>query len=214
MTGISAGGIADRFILSLTGADHERHPYDHWLLTGCLPETAVQAIRDLPFPAPTDLPFDGRRESANSTRVFFSPEQQRRFPICAALADAFSSAAVLQTLALAAGIPLDHGRLRIEYCQDVDGFWLEPHLDIAVKLFTLLIYLSDDPRLADAGTDIYAGEEHRLVKTVPYRANTGLLFLPGQSSWHGFSKRPISGIRQSIIINYVAPAWRAAEELS
>lgn len=214
MSSPTAAEIADGFIRSLAEADHQRHPYDHWLLEACLPEPALQAVRALPFAPPSALPFDGRRESANSTRIFFSPDQQRRFPVCSSLAEAFASEAVAESLSRATGVPLEQGRLRIEYCQDVDGFWLEPHLDIAVKLFTLLIYLSDDPRLADAGTDIYDDTPvHRLVRTVPYRPNTGFLFVPGRSSWHGFRKRPIRGVRQSIIVNYVAPGWRAVEEL-
>ncbi|OYV33337.1 MAG: hypothetical protein B7Z81_11520, partial [Acidocella sp. 20-61-6] len=103
----------------------------------------------------------------------------------------------------------------IEYCQDVDGFWLEPHRDIAVKLFTMLIYVSEDPALFDAGTDIYDDTPaHNLVASVPYEKNRGLIFIPGAASWHGFSKRPIRGLRQSLIINYVSPDWRAVDELA
>ena len=54
------------------------------------------------------------------------------------------------------GGPLDDTFVRIEYAQDTDGFWLKPHTDIGVKMFTMLIYMSDDPRHADLGTDIYA----------------------------------------------------------
>jgi len=87
-------------------------------------------------------------------------------------------------------------------------------LDISVKLFTMLIYLSDDPNLFDAGTDIYdATPEHKLVATAPYEQNTGLIFIPGTNTWHGFSKRPIMGLRKSIIINYVTPEWRNKDEL-
>jgi hypothetical protein len=33
--------------------------------------------------------------------------------------------------------------LRVEFAQDTDGFWLEPHTDLGVKAFTMLLYLSD-----------------------------------------------------------------------
>ena len=56
------------------------------------------------------------------------------------------------------GGPLEGTYVRIEYAQDIDGFWLKPHTDIGVKMFTMLIYMSDDPRHADLGTDIYADE--------------------------------------------------------
>ena len=105
--------------------------------------------------------------------------------------------------------------MRVEYCQDVDGFWLEPHVDISVKLFTMLVYLTDSPDLYDSGTDIYEGPpSHKLVSTAPYEWNAGLIFIPGKDTWHGFSKRPIRGIRKSVIINYVSPDWRAVNELA
>ena len=34
--------------------------------------------------------------------------------------------------------------LRMEFAQDIDGFWLEPHSDLGVKVFTMLLYLSKD----------------------------------------------------------------------
>lgn len=206
--------IAKRFLSCLAAAERQAAPYPHWLLSGCLPEETVEAIAGLPFAPPENLPFDGRRESGNSTRMFFSPEHQARFPVCAAMADAFQDPSVISVLELMTGAPIERGKLRIEYCQDVDGFWLEPHLDIKVKLFTMLIYLSDDPALRDAGTDIYDDSPgHRLVRSLPYEPNKGMIFIPGDKSWHGFSKRPIRGVRKSIIVNYVAPDWRAVEEL-
>jgi hypothetical protein len=190
-------------------------PFDHWLLERALPEASVAAIAGLPFAPPEVSRFDGRRETNNSTRVYFSPEVQARFPVCAEVAGAFRDPRVIAALEVATGARLAAGRLRIEYCQDVDGFWLEPHLDIGVKLFTMLIYLSDDPALADAGTDLYdASPEHRPAGRADYVANNGLIFIPGQDTWHGFTPRPIRGLRKSIIVNYVSDAWRAVEELA
>lgn len=83
----------------------------------------------------------------------------------------------------ATGTDLCTGRLRIEYCIDTDGFWLEPHIDISVKLFTMLVYLSQDPALRDAGTDVYdATPEHNLVVSAPHAANAGLIFIPGKDT--------------------------------
>jgi hypothetical protein len=78
----------------------------------------------------------------------------------------------------------------------------------------MLIYLSDDPALRDAGTDIYdSSPDHGLVRSVPYERNAGMIFIPGAQTWHGFTKRPIHGVRKSIIVNYVTDDWRAVEEL-
>ena len=79
----------------------------------------------------------------------------------------------------------------------------------------MLVYLTDAPELHDAGTDIYdASPEHKLIASAPYEWNAGLIFIPGKNTWHGFRKRPIRGLRKSIIINYVGPEWRAVEELA
>ncbi|MBV1707570.1 MAG: 2OG-Fe(II) oxygenase [Hyphomicrobiales bacterium] len=213
--GVPASAHADHVMACIGRAQHCDAPFDYWLLDDVLPMASIDAIADLPF-APPDAPlFDGRRESNNSTRVYFNPEQQARFAVCRDVVAAFRDPAIIAALTRLTGSDVAKGHLRIEYCQDVDGFWLEPHLDISVKLFTMLVYLSGDPALRDAGTDIYdSTPEHRLVTSAPYEKNKGLIFIPGSNSWHGFSRRPIRGLRKSIIINYVTPAWQSRYELA
>lgn len=203
------------FIDCLNRSTHITSPYDYWLLNNMLPEAMISDICALPFLPPTNQAFSGRRESNNSTRVYFNAENQENFPVCRDTAAVFSDPEVIKQLETATKTDLSKGHLRIEYCQDIDGFWLEPHLDISVKLFTMLVYLSDDPKLFDAGTDIYdSTPEHNLLATAPYERNTGLIFIPGSNTWHGFSKRPIHGLRKSIIINYVSEEWLNKEELA
>ena len=43
----------------------------------------------------------------------------------------------------------------MEYIQDIDGAWLEPHHDIPEKLFSMVIYLCLGPDAKSWGTDIY-----------------------------------------------------------
>ena len=199
----------------LDKAVHQTTPYGFWLLDNVFPHTVVDALADLPFAPPQGTTFDGRRECNNSTRVYFTQENQAKFSVCRDLVDVFSNPNVVEALEKMTNANISQGHLRIEYCQDVDGFWLEPHLDISVKFFTMLVYLSDDPNLFDAGTDIYdASPEHRLVLSAPYEKNKGLIFIPGINTWHGFTKRPIKGLRKSIIINYVSPDWRSKSELA
>ena len=103
--------------------------------------------------------------------------------------------------------------MRIEYAQDTEGFWLKPHTDIGVKKFTMLIYMSDDPRHADLGTDIYSDEATHVGRS-PFAPNSAMIFVPSDRSWHGFEPRPILGVRRSLIVNYVTDAWRAREQLA
>jgi hypothetical protein len=213
--GAPAAAGAERLLDCLDRARHVRSPFDFWLLDAALPEAIVDGVAALPFAPPEAPRFDGRREANNSTRVYFNPETQARFPVCRDAVAVFSDPAVIARLQRLTGAPVASGRLRIEYCQDVDGFWLEPHVDLPVKLFTMLVYLSRDPALADAGTDIYdASPEHRPAGRADYAANHGLIFIPGRDTWHGFTPRPIRGVRKSLIINYVTDAWRAGEELA
>jgi hypothetical protein len=202
-------------LAALRKAEHRREPFDYWLLEDILPEAVCDGIAALPFAPADNAIFDGRRESNNSKRVYFTPANQERFAVCREVVGAFHSSRVAHALERTTGADLAMGQLRIEYCQDVDGFWLEPHVDIPVKLLTMLVYLTDAPELHDAGTDICdSSPEHKLVASTPYEWNAGLIFVPGKNTWHGFRKRAIRGVRKSIIINYVGPEWRALEELA
>lgn len=167
--------------------------------------------------ASADAVFDGRCEANNAKRVYFTRETQRRYPVCAEVAEAFRTPRLMRAIEHTTGTDLTRGQLRIEYCQDIGGFWLEPHVDIPVKLFTMFVYLTDAPELHDAGTDILdASPEREFVTSAPYEWNAGLIFIfiPGKNTWHSFRKRPIRGVRKSIIVNYVAPEWRVVEELA
>jgi len=208
--------VADAFLDSLARAKHVPAPYDHWLLDRVLPEADVSAIEALPFLPPQEAVFDGKREANNSVRVFFNPENQARFAVCRRVAAGFLDPRVLRAIEQKTGANLSGSHLRIEYCQDTEGFWLTPHTDISVKTFSMLIYLSDDPRLKDAGTDIHEGPpDFKHVASAPYGRNLGFIFVPGKDTWHAIGKRPLHGaVRKSIIVNYVSAAWRETSELS
>ena len=110
-------------------------------------------------------------------------------------------------------IKLAGSYLRIEYAMDIDGFWLEPHSDLGVKLFTMLLYLSADPRHAGLGTDIYDADKKHAGRS-PWESNGAMVFVPSGNTFHGFEKRPIEGVRKSVIINYVTNEWKAREQLA
>lgn len=205
-----------RLLKSLTDAQCHTWPYDYWVLDRALPDFVVDDITALPFTVPRKKDFFyGTRESNNNFRIYFTPENQAQIEICRTTADAFKDERILARIEKMTGKDMAGSHLRIEYCQDTDGFWLEPHVDISVKLFSMIIYLSDDPRLCNAGTDIYdSSPEHNLTGTIPYQKGKAMFFMPGSNTWHGFSKRPVHGIRKSLIINYVTSDWRDKWELA
>jgi hypothetical protein len=205
--------IAASLVASLGATPRHDQPFPYWLPKTLLPDDVCQAIDALPIEAPRIGDTLGKRETHNSTRYFFGVEARRQHGVCDALAGALQSAEVVDKLQSMTGAPLREGYLRVEYCLDTDGFWLEPHTDIGAKLFTMLIYLSRDPGSEAWGTDILDSEK-RLVATGPYHRNDGLIFVPSADSWHGFHKRPIHGVRRSLIVNYVKPEWRNRHELA
>jgi len=215
---VSADGItSDANIASMkqsiaAGKRFEK-PYRHWLLEGCLSPQSVKAAQELPFAAPSLGGVSGKRELHNATRTYFDAPNRAKFPVCAAVADAYQSPELTRHIETTFGTSLKGSYLRIEYAQDVDGFWLEPHTDLGVKVFTMLLYISTDPRHSDLGTDIYDNAKAHLTRS-PFIPNSAMIFVPGSDTYHGFEARKIEGVRKSIIINYVTNEWKAREQLA
>ena len=207
--------VAESFLTCLKNVRHETSPFDYWLLENPLPEGYCDNIANLPFPLPEGAVFNGKRDTNNALRVYFTPENQAKFEVCRRVVEGFQDLSVKKAIEKATDTNLSDGHLRIEYCQDTNGFWLEPHTDIFVKKFTMLVYLSDDPNLANTGTNILEGPpDYKYVGSAPYGKNKGVIFIPGENTWHGVGHHPIKGIRKSIIINYVTSDWRDTWELA
>lgn len=210
---ITADAIVTTLIESFQKGKRTDCPYAHWFLDRCLPPEALDALLTLPFEAPSLGGLSGKREVHNGTRKYFDAENGAKFPIVRALADALQDERVTGAVERVFGTRLDGSYLRIEYAQDVDGFWLEPHTDLGVKLFTLLLYLSSDPSHANLGTDIYDAERRHVGRS-PFACNAAMVFVPSDITYHGFEPRKIEGVRKSVIINYVTNEWRAREQLA
>jgi|ETNmetMinimDraft_26_1059896.scaffolds.fasta_scaffold41235_1 hypothetical protein len=209
----NTAAIKEKFLQTLDQSQVGTKPFRHWYLSDVFPEETCNALKSLPFDPPRIEDTEGKRETHNSTRMFFSVDWRRRFDVCRDVAEALQSEAAVRKLEQTCGITLRGSFLRIEYCQDTNGFWLQPHTDIGAKLFSLLVYLSTDPGSEKWGTDIL-DEDMNLVTTTPYEFNCALVFIPGANTWHSFRKRPINGVRKTIIVNYVKDEWRARHELA
>jgi len=188
-------------------------PYKHWFLEHCLPEDVLDTILALPFEAPPLEGVSGKRELHNATRTYFDAENMECFPVCRAFNEAFQSSTATDRIEHYFGIDLEGSYLRVELAQDTNGFWLEPHTDLGVKLFTMLLYISKDPTHTDLGTDIYDAHKSHAGRS-PFHPNGALVFVPSDITYHGFEPRKINGVRKSVIINYVTNDWRAREQLA
>ena len=198
---------------SVRTAELHDKPYRHWFVRNVFPEPVYRVLKDMPFPVADLAGVSGTREVHNADRVYFSGRNLDDFENCRAAAEAFQDADTVRLFSEAFGGRLGNTFVRIEYAQDTDGFWLKPHTDIGVKMFTMLIYMSDDPAHADLGTDIYA-DENTPVGRSPFEPNSAMVFIPSDRTWHGFERRPIAGVRRSLIVNYVTDEWRAREQLA
>jgi hypothetical protein len=208
-----ADELVRSFIDSIDSAKRAEQPYRNWSLKACFPSNVVDDILALPFDAPSLEGVSGKRELHNNTRRYFDAENRERFPVCDAVAQAFQDKRVTSHIEKMFGTELKGTYLRMEFAQDIDGFWLEPHSDLGVKLFTMLLYLSKDPSHHDLGTDIYDANKKRVGRS-PFSPNAAMVFVPADNTFHGFEKRPIKGVRTSLIINYVTNEWRAREQLA
>lgn len=211
--------VAQSIAQSLQRSRHHKIPYDYWLLENVFPEGLCEMLADLPFHAPgsEEANFDGRRNTNNKLRIYFNSENQVKFPAIQQITAGFDHPLVRRSIEELSGANLDDTLLRIEYCQDMPGFWLEPHTDISVKKLSMLVFLLDDPVLAGTGTDIFTGPpEHAYVTSAPYGCNKGILFVPAANTWHGAGHNPVppGKVRKSLIINFVSAEWREKRELA
>lgn len=207
-----AAAISKSVCASARAAKAYEAPYRHYILSDLLPRAVADELADLPFSAPRLDGVSGKRELHNDTRSYFDAAAMAKHPVMAAVAEALQAHDTVSALAQIFDAPLDDTFLRLEYAQDVDGFWLEPHTDLGVKKFTCLIYLSDGEGHETLGTDIYRSRQEHFGRS-PFLRNTAMVFVPGTDTWHGFEKREIKGVRKSVILNYVTHDWRAREQL-
>jgi hypothetical protein len=198
---------------SVRSAEQHDTPYRHWYIQNVFPQPVYEVLKDMPFPVADLGGVSGTREAHNADRIYFSERNLDNFENCRAAVEAFQDPETVRLFSDAFGGKLKDSYVRVEYAQDIDGFWLKPHTDLGVKMFTMLIYMSDDPAHADLGTDIYADADTHAGRS-PFRPNSAMIFIPSGNTWHGFEKRPIRGVRRSIILNYVTNEWRAREQLA
>jgi hypothetical protein len=209
---MNSGDVTAAFVRCLENSRCVSSPYRHWLLQDALPAEVAKEIVSLEWPpAPLGDTY-GKRETHNTDRSHINAARIAKYPVCAAVAEAFQGGDVVAALEKTCGVDLTGTSLRIEFCQDREGFWLEPHTDIGAKRFTMLIYLSDAPGCEEWGTDVL-DENLELVHRAPAAYNQGVIFIPAHNTWHSFKPRPISGLRRTLMLNYVGPEWRARHEL-
>lgn len=201
-------------VQAIENAERKTVPYTYWLFEGALPMETCQSIISLPIESAGEYDTQGKRDSHNELRRFVSPQMRARYKVFNEVANTFQDPVVVRAFEKLCNVSFSGSYLRIEYCQDKNGFWLEPHMDIKEKLVTIQIYLNTSPDAETLGTDIYNADKSHFGRA-PARINQGMIFVPKEpDSYHGFEKRKILETRKSLIINYVTDEWRAIHELA
>lgn len=188
-------------------------PFRYWTLRQVLPAPMVEDLQQLPVPTIDAFDNQGKRATNNAQRMFGSAEAQRRYSVWRDVAWLFQHPFTVAAIERRCRTRLEGTFLRLEYCVDTGGFWLEPHTDIGAKRLTLLVYLSDCPGSEAWGTDLLY-PDGALARRAVAVCNSGVMFVPGADTWHGFAKRPIDGVRRTLIVNYVGPEWQSRAELA
>ena len=203
------------FLSSLNSAKAETEPYTHWNLDNVFDQDAIDGILALPIEIPRVEYNEGQRAANNDIRGYFDVGRREEFEICEVISGTFQSLETISALESVCKINLKGSFLRLEYAQDHDGFWLEPHKDISVKLISILIYLSPAPDDEEWGTDIFTGPKmSNFYGTSSHATNSAFMFVPGANSWHGFMPKKITGVRRSLIVNFVTDKWMNRYELA
>ncbi|MDA8224283.1 MAG: 2OG-Fe(II) oxygenase [Betaproteobacteria bacterium] len=207
--------VVEHFGNALRAATTDDFPYRHWLLSDMIPESLATAVLILPIAPPLIDECGGVRDlnDNNSKRSFFTPELRAMFPTCEVFAQAMQAPEIARLFGETCNIDVEGSYLRMEYIQDTNGAWLEPHHDVPEKMFSLVLYLCTGPEASEWGTDIY-DNQRRWVGRSSAEFNSAVIFVPGDNTWHGFEKRPIRGVRRLMEINYVKPSWRDRNQLS
>ena len=166
----SLSAAAERVAKSFAAAVASRRtfeaPYRHCLLESVFPTDVAEELAHLPFAPPVLNGVSGKRELHNDQRSYFDVGGVTRFPVMHGVAEALQSTRIAGLIHDVFDAPIDDTFLRLEYAQDIDGFWLEPHTDLGVKKFTCLIYLSQGPGHEELGTDIYWSRERHYGRQI------------------------------------------------
>ena len=86
---ITAENVVSTLQAAFKAAERHEQPYRHWMLKSLIPDSAIDDIIGLPFPAPALGGVSGKREVHNATRKYFDVENRAKYPVISAISDAF-----------------------------------------------------------------------------------------------------------------------------
>lgn len=139
--------------------------------------------------------------TSNNNRFFVDNENMHNNFTLERIVEFFLKKDIIDMFEEESGKKIRGNYLRVEFIEDKEKSWLEPHVDISEKLMSFLVYLNNTNEDESIGTALY-NEDKEFIKTVPYIDNTGFYFYPGNNTWHGLESVDIKERRRAVMVNY------------
>ena len=174
-------------------------PFTHYIVKDVFCEKELSEIRKLNLELHSEK-LNGERAS-NQNRFFITQSNINDNFIFERIVNYFSRDSVIDMFEKESECTIKGNYLRVEFLEDKQSSWLEPHCDIEEKLLSLIIYLNDTNETEDNGTSLY-DKNLKKVSTVPFIDNSGFYFFAGKNTWHGLDPVKIKKSRKAVMVNY------------
>jgi hypothetical protein len=174
-------------------------PFTHYVIKDVFCEKELSEIRKLDLELHSGK-LNGERAS-NQNRFFITKSNINDNFVFERIIDYFSRDSVIEMFEKESGRTIRGNYLRVEFLEDKESSWLEPHCDIEEKLVSLIIYLNDTNEDEKNGTVLY-NEDMMKVRTIPFIDNSGFYFFAGKNTWHGLEPVDVKQSRKAIMVNY------------
>ena len=178
---------------------HEIVPFEHYTFTDFFCEKELANINKIQLECHA-ASLDGAR-TTNNNRFFVDKENMQSNSALNRIVDFFLKDETIGMFEEESGLKIRGNYLRVEFIEDKEKSWLEPHVDIKEKQMSFLVYLNNTDENEDIGTALYDSNK-QYVTTVPYINNTGFYFYPGDNTWHGLESIEIKERRRAVMVNY------------
>ena len=177
----------------------KKNPFKHYTFTEFFCQKELTEINNLQL-ANHSASLDGAR-TTNNNRFFVDKDNMSSNFTLERVVDFFLRDETIDMFESECGRRIRGNYLRVEFIEDKEKSWLEPHVDISEKIMSFLVYLNNTDESEDIGTALYDNNKN-YVTTVPYIDNTGFYFYPGEDTWHGLESVKIKKRRRAVMVNY------------
>lgn len=175
------------------------NPFEHYTFTEFFCDKELDSINQIQLDNHS-ASLDGAR-TTNNNRFFVNKDNIDTNFALKRVVDFFLKEETIKMFEDESGKKIRGNYLRVEFIEDKEKSWLEPHVDINEKLMSFLVYLNNTDESLDIGTALYDSNK-KFVTTVPYINNTGFYFFPGTDTWHGLESVQIKERRRAVMVNY------------